>query len=270
LIHWSQEADVVHTHLWGGEFWGGISARMAGKPVVTTVHNTRGDGRIRDTLLSLFGPRDACHVGVSPACVEFSMKGGRSGDRRVIFNGVDLSRFRVSPVIPGVPWQLLFVGRLTRQKGVDLLLKALRGVPDVELHLVGDGEEREALQRLAGEQGVSVKFHGWVPDVTVFYEACHLVVLPSRWEGFGLVAVEAMASGRPVLGSSVDGLDDVLGSVGFRSVSGDVFSLRAAIVDALQDPSSLVRKGAAGPAHAARYDIRQTVGAYERLYRELL
>ena len=103
---------------------------------------------------------------------------------------------------------VLFVGRLVKYKGVDVLLEAMRGVSATAL-LVGNGPERAALQRTAERAGVAdrVKFLGAVaPDeLAALYRACDLFVLPSvtRQEAFGVVQIEAMACGKPVISTDL-------------------------------------------------------------------
>jgi hypothetical protein len=116
---------------------------------------------------------------------------------------------------------------------------------------------------------VPVTFSGWVPDVARRYAEAHLLVLPSRWEGFGLVAVEAMASARPVLGCAVDGLADVLGEVGVCIEGDGVEGLRQSIQAALLAPSDLATRASAGPSHASQWGVAGVARAYEELYREL-
>jgi glycosyltransferase involved in cell wall biosynthesis len=269
LRQWCGSVDVVHTHLWSGDFFGGLGALSSGRPAVSTVHNTRGDGAARDALLRAL-PRRNLYVGVSPAASDFAIDAGAPvGSVRCIPNGIDLGRFPSSPWTAGPPWRLLFVGRLTRQKGVDRLIRAMVGLESVSLEIVGEGEEEVALRTLARELGVPVTFSGWVPDVAHRYADAHLLVLPSRWEGFGLVAVEAMAAGRPVLGCAVDGLADVLGEVGICIEGEGVEGLRQSIKAALLAPSELAMRAAAGPSHASQWGMAGVVRAYEALYREL-
>ena len=112
---------------------------------------------------------------------------------------------------------LLFVGRLDRQKGYDLLIKGITRVAreDLILHVVG----KEYLNKYV-ENGPadSVVRYGWVDreKLDLFYSAADALIVPSRWEGFGLVAVEAMARGTPVLHSGKGGLQEVVGDQGMQ------------------------------------------------------
>ena len=134
------------------------------------------------------------------------------------------------------------VGRLCRQKGQDVLLRAWAGVParvpGARLVLVGEGPDRAALEELAAElpQPDSVRFAGRVEDPRDWYVAADLMVLPSRWEGMALAPLEAMACSRPVLLTDVAGARECLpqGAPGPVPV-GDPDALREALVTRLSD-----------------------------------
>jgi len=153
---------------------------------------------------------------------------------------------------------LLFVGRLVAYKGVDVLLRAMAGVP-ASLVLVGDGPLRRPLEALAHELGVEdrVRFAGRVTDVErlQWYGRADAVVLPSvsRQETFGMVQVEAMLSGRPVVSTSLPtGVPWVNrhGETGLVVPPGDVDALRAALVAISSDDEVRRTLGRAARAHA--------------------
>jgi rhamnosyl/mannosyltransferase len=174
---------------------------------------------------------------------------------------------------------VLFVGRLVYYKGLPVLLRAMRDV-DATLVLVGEGPDRQALQRLAGECGVAgrVRFEGAVDDALLpaYYQACDVFVLPSTAmsEGFGIVQLEAMASGRPVVSTSLPtGLStvNVDGSTGLVVAPGDAGALRAAIWRILDAPHLGRRFGEAARQRVlARYDVEAMVDATLTLYRRLV
>lgn len=139
----------------------------------------------------------------------------KSGIRRCtcIPNGID----SVSPAPAHLPLRdgeagprtILFVGRLDRQKGIDLLLDAYARVrPDFRLIVVGDSVRKD----LQLAQPARVEFKGWLEKdaLDAVYQSCDAIIVPSRWEGFGLVAVEAMARSKPVFASAVGGLVDIV------------------------------------------------------------
>nr|WP_308430785.1 glycosyltransferase [Streptomyces aurantiogriseus] len=162
-------------------------------------------------------------VCVSEAERTTGVRAGIGARWSVIPNGVDLQRFHPAPtgavraglrplrgVAPDAPL-VVCVGRLCRQKGQDVLLEAwstvARRVPGARLVLVGDGPDRDRLRACAPR---SVLFAGAVSDAAPWYQAADLVVLPSRWEGMALAPLEAMACGRPVVVTDVDGARESL------------------------------------------------------------
>lgn len=108
---------------------------------------------------------------------------------------------------PGARLRLGAIGRLDQQKGFDILIDALRLVPraDVELHVHGDGPERAELERRAAGDA-RIVFHGFTRDVAGAMAGCDAILMPSRWEPYGLVALEAFAAGRALICSRADGL----------------------------------------------------------------
>ena len=152
--------------------------------------------------------------------------GSRYVRDQLLANGVESDSITVLPpvvktssreyVSPPQSRNLLYVGQLIRGKGVDLLIEAMRLLaPDVRLSIVGKGNAENDLQRLVEKMGLStqVTFHGWVqPErLTAIYDASDVVAVPSRWpEPFGMVGLEAMRRGRPVVAFDVGGISDWL------------------------------------------------------------
>jgi glycosyltransferase involved in cell wall biosynthesis len=172
------------------------------------------------------------------------------------------------------------VGRLCRQKGQDVLLRAwprvARRIPDARLALVGDGPDRAALRlQAAGLPGpAAVLLAGDVPDARPWCAAADVVVLPSRWEGMALAPLEAMAAGRPVVLTDVPGARECLPPGHERGglvPPEDEHALAAAVAGALADPGECARRGAQARAHVeARHDVRGSVRRVSQLYREVL
>jgi glycosyltransferase involved in cell wall biosynthesis len=147
--------------------------------------------------------------------------------------------------------RILYVGQLIRGKGVDLLLRSLPLLTrDYELTIVGSGNAQYKLEQLCAELKIAgkVNFAGWVnpQDLGSYYAGAKLVAVPSRWpEPFGMIGLEAMHYGRPVVGFDVGGIPDWLedGVTGLLAPEQDVRSLAAAIGRLLGDPALCDRLG---------------------------
>lgn len=172
-----------------------------------------------------------------------------------------------------------YAGRMVPVKDLQTLLRAFalafREVPSLRLLLAGDGPDRAALVRLAGELGITerVQFIGWVEDLPRFYATVDLFALSSLNEGTPVAAIEAMAAARPVVSTDVGGVADVVeaGVSGLLVRARDPEAFAGALVQLARDPARRQRMGAAARAHAAtRYSHVRLVDELERVYVEAL
>jgi glycosyltransferase involved in cell wall biosynthesis len=130
-----------------------------------------------------------------------------------VLNGVRETYRRQGSLVDLEPKiNLLFVGRHDPQKGLDLLLEAMQEVSRCPIHLHVLGDKVVSSTGMAKGNRDNISFHGWTPRERVFdfMAACDAVVMPSRWEGFGLVAIEAMRMGRPVISSNRGALPEIV------------------------------------------------------------
>jgi glycosyltransferase involved in cell wall biosynthesis len=181
--------------------------------------------------------------------------------------------------IPAEAFVIGWVGRMTGVKDTDAVLRIAaevrdRGV-DAALCMVGDGPEREQLEQLARDLGIArhVYFVGYQADVSPYYELFDAFVLPSVNEGTPVSAIEALASGTPVVANRVGGVPDVVrdGVDGFLVEAGDVEGAAGRLVELARDPALGGRLGAAGKARViSRYAVERLVDDVDRLYRSLL
>jgi glycosyltransferase involved in cell wall biosynthesis len=185
---------------------------------------------------------------------------------KIVPNGVDLDRWSPRPkdearvrlgLDVSVPL-VVCVGRLSRQKGQDVLLAAWPSVA-ADLVLVGDGPDRAALEAVAPPR---VTFAGRRDDVADWYAAADVVAVPSRWEGMALAALEALACGRPVVGSDVTGMREA-GPVDVVAPE-DPAALAAAITLRLREPLD------PETCRSAVRDLRETTAAIRAVYDEVL
>ena len=180
------------------------------------------------------------------------------------------------------PFAILFVGRLVERKGVPHLIEALRHLPRdaaAELTIIGDGPERPRLEAQAAAAGLRdrVRFAGRVSDaeLSAAYVAANVVVLPaiadarSDTEGLGVVLLEGMTYGVPVIGSAIGGIPDIIidGETGLLVPPGDPAALAQAIARLAGDAALAARLGEAGRRHvAARFSWKAVLAAWEQCY----
>jgi glycosyltransferase involved in cell wall biosynthesis len=158
---------------------------------------------------------------------------------------------------------ILCLGRLTRQKSIDVVIRAMpevvRHLPDARLDIVGQGPERPLLERLAWSLGMAqhVRFHGYVPNAARedFLRSAWLAVCPSRLEGWGVACLEASAHGLPVVAADVAGLRDSVRNdeTGVLVPYGNASVMANALVELLSDAVRRARLGAAGREWAAQH-----------------
>jgi glycosyltransferase involved in cell wall biosynthesis len=201
----------------------------------------------------------------------------------VVPYGVDLSRFRPRDRAATERTEVLIgsVGRLSPEKGLDVLLKAtarlIEAGSSLRVVLAGEGPERKPLIELAERLGVTdrVDFRGEVAHEQVpgILAELDVLVMPSRAEGFGVAALEAQAMELPVVASRVDGLPDVVEDerTGLLVLPDDPEALAGAIARLAGDASLRAQLGRAGRAFVERrYRWEANVAQMERLYRRLL
>ena len=223
------------------------------------------------------------HVAVSESVARFSIdEAGLSTEKMVVIpNCVDTELFsNIKNVELHSTAKLIYVGRLDPQKNVQMLLRAMPGLLetlaekgiDAELTMVGEGPERATLEQLRTKLGLENRVHllGQRNDVPQLLESATLLVLPSRWEGMPNVVLEAMAAGRPIVASRVEGVAELLGdTLDAQSFpSGDPDAMCARIVSILTDPSLATSLSQANHARAANeFSIPRMIERYEALWK---
>jgi glycosyltransferase involved in cell wall biosynthesis len=163
------------------------------------------------------------------------------------------------------------VARLDHQKGIDQLLAAIPEVPAATFCVAGEGDLRSTLEELAERLGISdrVVFLGHRTDIPRLLIGCDLFVLPSRYEGFPLSVLEAMAAAKPVVATAVGGTPEAVvdGATGYLTTPGDPAGLAACIRLALSDPPRAREMGLRGRERVHElYSAPAMVAAYTRLY----
>jgi len=278
--------DVVHTHGYRPDVVHASVVRRLGMPVVTTVHGFTGGGwknRFYEWLQSRAFRRFDAVVAVS-----------RPLAHRVVRSGVPASRIHTVPNawrqgappleraaarralgIPGDDFVVGWVGRLSPEKGADVLLDALphlSGVP-LAVSVVGTGAEQVALQARARELGLNgrVRWHGAVSDAERVFPAFDVCVLSSRAEGTPVVLFEAMAAGVPIVASRVGGVPDVVSPAEAALVrSEDPVALAAEIRRVHSDPVAARQRACAAQARLVReFGVAPWLDRYDAIYRRV-
>lgn len=290
---------IVHTHTTKAGLLGRIAARLARVPlVVHTPHgqafhgylNSAGSRALQwvECWLARWTDRIICLTEAERQDhLRFGVGSAEKFD--VIHSGVDIERFKKARLVSsqrmrrglGLPEDGPLVGcvaRLVPVKGVCHLLEAVpmvrAVVPQATVVFVGDGplrgelEQRAAVLRLDG----AVAFLGLRQDVADIIALCDVAVLPSLNEGMGRAAVEAFAAGRPVVGSRVSGIQDVIvdGQTGFLVPPANPGALADAIIRCLTNPGLADAMGRRAQAEAERYSIAGMIAKIDRLYTGLL
>jgi glycosyltransferase involved in cell wall biosynthesis len=186
----------------------------------------------------------------------YATRVGRARRVTVLPNGYDPAEFRPGPSFPHPRAYVLGLGRLEAQKGFDILVEALARLehPAVDLLLAGDGSERSTLETLTATRGITarVRFLGATdrPTTLALLRGAAAVACPSRFEGLPLVCVEALAAGRPLIASAVNGIPEVVrdGETGILVPPEDPVALAAALRRVLGTPEEGVRLAARGRA----------------------
>jgi alpha-maltose-1-phosphate synthase len=299
------DADLVHSHTWYANLAGHLAALLYGVPHVMTVHSLEP---LRPWKAEQLGGGYALsswceRVAIESAAAVIAVSDGMRADVlaaypavaaeriHVIRNGIDtaeyapdpgtsvLDRHGVDPARPAV----IFVGRITRQKGVPVLLRATASlVPDAQLVLLaGQPDTRELaaeVTRLVTSLQATRSGVIWIPEMLPKREVIQLLshatafACPSLYEPLGIVNLEAMACGTAVVGSRVGGIPEVVadGETGLLVPPDDPAALAAALNSLLLDPARATALGAAGRKRAAAefgWDAiaAQTVELYEAL-----
>ena len=283
LAHWRAIKEVRPAifqanlrHPWSCQYGLAAALLAPGLKVLAVEHlPTPPTARVQRMLKRLTSRRLDAHIGVGYRSAREleALIGLAPGAIGTIPNGV---AWRESPArprfFPGPT--VAAVGRLTPQKGIDLLLAALAALPDICAVVAGDGPERARLERQRDELELRnrVRFVGWVEDVSSLLAAVDCFALPSRYEAFPLVVLEAMHAGLPVVAADVGSVREAVvpDETGFLVPADDVGSLRDALRQALE-PATAARLGKRSREVAkASFSADRMARDYERLYRRLV
>lgn len=221
-----REFEVIHAHNAYPDGWAAVVlGKILKKRVIITEHTGPFNNLTKNPLVrlqTLFALRRAHAVISVSRFLKSEICSYRIPEAhvRVIPNGFDPRLFRPAPAVTCTEWQILFVGFLVPVKGIENLLRAGARLiheyrASVRINIVGNGPQGPELRALARELGIADRVR-WFPQATRrevarhMRERCHVFVLPSSYETFGVVAVEALAVGRPVVATRCGGPEDIV------------------------------------------------------------
>ena len=286
------QTDLLHLHGYKACTLGRVVGALLGMPVVLHEHAVFPTmppyQKLADWLLAPLNDRVVVNCeAVAEFCVE-----RRSMDPEnieIIFNGVPLNEFReVSDSAAAEAAEELGIGadtpvvgtvaRLEEQKGITHFLNAVPAVkeecPDVKVLIVGDGTLRGALEEEARQLGIAdnVIFTGERRDVPRLYKLMDVKVISSIYEGTTLTVFEAMATGTPVVATTVDGVEEVIedGATGMLVPPKDAASIAEVVTDLLTNPDRARLLSERAEQAVKQYDVRTSMRRIENLYETVL
>lgn len=294
----SENPLLVHTHFGVDALDAWPIARALKVPMLVTLHGyditthrawwEAGHGGIRmrfypRRLTRLAQRSQVSFVAVSKALRQRAIEFGIPAEKIAVnYIGIDTRKFQTGSVlITQRPPRILFVGRLVEKKGCQYLIEAMatvqKEVPMAQLTVIGDGPLRKDLELLAATNGIQVTFRGAQPNTEVKREldASRVLCLPSITaqngdaEGFGMVLLEAQASGVPVVTSALGGASEGIheGVTGFSFAERDVQALGRILVRVLENDTALIQMSEHGPNYVTReFDLARCTYQLESLY----
>jgi len=284
--------DIVHSHMVHANLLARVVRIFCKMPVlISTAHSIDEGGSWREVAYRLTDPLADLTTNVSRAAVKRYIRVGAAPKNKIMFmpNGIDTAKFNLNKAAGqrlrnelGVDnyFVWLAVGRFEEAKDYPNMLRAFSMIvskkSNVVLLLVGRGSLLEEVKKLAGALGMkdNVRFLGVRQDVPDLMNAADAFVLSSRWEGFGLVLVEAMSCQLPVVATDSGGPREILngGKLGHLVPPGDSEALAAAMMKMMSLPEAERQAmGRAGRAYIeANYSLEHVVDQWEVLYKELL
>jgi len=285
----STGADIVHAHGFKADIYAWLALRRRAIPLVSTCHNWID----HDPKVNFYGKLDrfvlrryAAVISVSNSVMETLLHAGVRLDRvHIIGNGIDMRPFERANRLHGECNEnecaptVGAVGRLSPEKGIDLLLHAaqqvLKEIPTAKFIVVGDGPERERLEAMIEELGLrdSVSLVGRREDMPSVYASFDLLVSSSRHEGLPMVILEGLASGLPCVATAVGDVPRIIQDreCGILVPSEDIQSLATEMIALLRDPAQRRRLGEAARKRVEEmFSARQMTAKYLEIYQRVL
>ncbi len=287
--------SLIHTHGYKANILGGTAAKLAGVKGVATVHlHTETSYRLKlykiiDLLALRFFPKI---IAVSESLRQYLIAAGlppkkvvtvhNAVDSRIFASGVSFHNYKTLKTRLGIGSHqhiVSVIGRLTSQKGHRYFLESAKRIlevlPETRFLVVGDGPLREELERLSLSLGIAqaVRFLGYRQDIATLMSMSDVIAMPSLREGLPYVLLEALALARPVVGTQVGGIPEVIkhGETGFLVPPKDSESLTEAIIQVLKNSEEAARLGERGRELISQeFNVETMVRKIAAVYAEVL
>ncbi|SEJ29201.1 Glycosyltransferase involved in cell wall bisynthesis [Myroides marinus] len=284
LIPFLRNREIIHVHLFPTSYWVPI-AKILGlskAKLVFTEHSTFNKRRGRFIFRFFESFIYSCYSKV--ICITDATKDNlmkhllfkNSKKFVVINNGIDVSYFR-STIFEDLnlfekdAFKIIQVSSFRKEKDQLTVIKALASLPnDFKLVLVGEGILKDNLIALTNELGLEerVLFLGNRKDIAQLMKYSDVVVLSSNYEGFGIAALEGMATGRPTLASDISGVKEVVGDYGILFEKGNENQLADSILRLKENKEYYLEVAKKCQERASRFDVSSTVRNYIKVYKE--
>ncbi len=295
--------DVVHTHLLKADFYGRLAAKNLKVPlIISTCHNDSTIHKVsRNTRKNIFDHIDnwiidftnSYIVAISEKVKEYLIerKNGSIASRiKVIYNGIDVSKekfllnrdeivsFKNSMHLKEDDIVIVIVGRLEEQKGhLDFLRSVIPLIKkyNLKILILGEGSKRVKIENFIGNEKLdkNIFLYGFIDETQKYFEISDICVIPSIWEGFGIVACEAMLKGKIVLASNVGGLKEIIddGIDGYLYSLGNEKELNEKLECIILNYQNLKSVGLAAISKVKdKFNIETNAKEYFELYKEKL
>lgn len=285
----TRKFDIVHANLFPIIYYCAVIRRILKNDAikfVMTEHSTYNRRRryriLRPIEKYIYGSYD-CVVSISLQVQDALLNwiGEKGRDKcAVIYNGIALNLFfeamghKRSFVFPGIQNNdklLCMVGSFTKQKNHIEMIEIMKLLPqEYKLILLGEGPLRSMIEEhvIKCKLNDRIKFMGFRKDVARFLKTIDIVVIPSKWEGFGLITVEGMACGKQIVAFDIPGISEVMGDVGYKVPINQIEKFAHAVIEASCHLGDVSVKNRC-IERALKYDISATVYNYLELYKKL-
>jgi len=307
-----QKIQIVHTHLFAGDTWGRIAAVLARTPIIiSTEHSTNfNEGIIKRLVKKILSHFTDKIIAISKTVKENSQKRDWINPKKieVIYNGIDLEKFSLPLLTPSrnefgtktnskinkeisplsfslakeemkkVSIILGFVGRLEKEKGVEYLIEAMGLIKktdyNLRLKIIGEGHQRKKLETMRNQLELKdkIEFLGNKNNQAEIYQKIDILIIASLWEGLSIVALEAMASGVPIIASNVGGLQEIIkneeNGLLFEPENSKILAEK--ILWAIENYDKMISMAKKAKIKVKEFNIKKKAERYEKIYKKLL